>query len=99
MFADPVSAVAVATAVTAITATYGAVNANQQAQHAKGAAQALASQQDQQLKDESNAAATLAATQAITGQTFGKEADVSASGLGFGTAKPTTARASLTGFD
>lgn len=94
-------ALPIAAVVTAAASTYQAVNANQQAQHAKGAAEALAQQQKTELENEANAAQQLAATQAITGQTFGGQrvTDAVSSGLGFGTAKPGGARASLTGLD
>ena len=43
------AAIPILVAVTAATATYGAVNANQQAQHAKGAAQAEAQTMNDQV--------------------------------------------------
>lgn len=78
---------AVVTAVAAVgTGTYEAIAQNQAAQHAKGAAEALASQQRDQLNGEQAAAEALTAHEAVGGQTFGMSdtANAAATGLGFG---------------
>lgn len=76
---------AVAAVVTAATAvSFGTLN-YLQSQDAASAQAKLAAEQADRLKQEQNAASSLAAAQAVGGQTFGKDTTTAiTTGLGFG---------------